>query len=354
MFKILAINPGATSTKIGYYEDDAEIFIQSLRHHNDQIQQFKRTIDQLDMRVNVVIEFLKERKISLENIDVFVARGGPFKPLKSGTYVINKKMIDDVLNGKVLADHVSNLGCLIAEKLSTRDTQKKFIVDPVSVDEFDDIARISGLNGIERKSLSHALNMKMIAKRWAKENGRDYFKSSLIVVHLGTGISVSAHKNGRMIDVNNANDEGPFSPQRTGTLPVTQLARMIISNKMDYEEIKKMLTVQGGVYSYFKNDNITELLKLRESGDKKVDLILSAMMYQVSKEIGAMSTVLYGKVDAILITGGIAFNKCLTDMIEERTGFIAPIFVFPGENEILALVLGALRVLKGEEEEMEY
>ncbi|MEJ5307875.1 MAG: butyrate kinase [candidate division WOR-3 bacterium] len=354
MFKILAINPGATSTKIGYYEDEKEIFTESLRHHNENIQKFKRTIDQLDMRVQVVREFLKQKNIKIEEIDVFVARGGPFKPLKSGTYSINKKMIEDVLSGNVLADHVSNLACLIAEKLAVNEKQKKFIVDPVSVDEFDDIARISGLEGIERKSLSHALNMKMIAKRWAKENQKDYFKSSLIVVHLGTGISVSAHKNGRMIDVNNANDEGPFSPQRTGTLPVTQLAKYIISKKMEYEDVKKMLTMQGGVYSYFKNDNITELVKLMNEGDKKVELILSAMMYQVSKEIGAMATVLYGKVDAILVTGGIAYNKCLTDIIVERTKFIAPVVIYPGEDEILALVMGALRVLKGEEKEMEY
>ncbi|MEO0234953.1 MAG: butyrate kinase [candidate division WOR-3 bacterium] len=354
MFKIVAINPGATSTKIGYYEDENEIFTESLRHHNEDIQKFKKTIDQLDMRVQVVKDFLKQKNIKLEEIDVFVARGGPFKPLKSGTYSINKKMIDDVLSGNVLADHVSNLACLIAEKLAVNTKQKKFIVDPVSVDEFDDIARISGLEGIERKSLSHALNMKMIAKRWAKENKKDYFKSSLIVVHLGTGISVSAHKNGRMIDVNNANDEGPFSPQRTGTLPVTQLSKLIISKKMEYEDVKKMLTMQGGVYSYFKNDNISELVKLMNEGDKKVELILSAMMYQVSKEIGAMATVLYGKVDAILVTGGIAYNKCLTDIIVERTKFIAPVIVYPGEDEILALVLGALRVLKGEEKEMEY
>ncbi|HAF07523.1 MAG: putative butyrate kinase [candidate division TA06 bacterium 32_111] len=354
MFKILAINPGATSTKIGYYEDDKEIFTESIRHHNEEIQKFKNTIDQLDMRVQTVKDFLKEKNIDLKDIDVFVARGGPFKPLKSGTYSINKKMIDDVLSGNVLADHVSNLACLIAEKLSVKADQKKFIVDPVSVDEFDDIARISGLEGIERKSLSHALNMKMIAKRWAKENKKDYFKSSLIVVHLGTGISVSAHKNGRMIDVNNANDEGPFSPQRTGTLPVTQLSKLITSKRMEYEEVKKMLTSRGGVYSYLNNDNITELVKLMEEGDEKVKLILSAMMYQVSKEIGAMATVLYGNVDCIIVTGGIAYNKCLTDIVVERTKFIAPVVIYPGEDEILALVLGALRVMKGEEKEMEY
>jgi len=353
MKRILAINPGATSTKVGLYEDDREIFSETVRHYKDEIQKFKKTIDQLEMRASLIEKFLADKNVSLDSIDIFVARGGPFKPMKSGTYAINKKMTDDVLNERVLADHVSNLACLIADRLA-RKNQPKYIVDPVSVDEFDDTARISGLKQIERKSLSHALNMKMVAKRWAKENNRDYNASSLIVVHLGTGISVSAHRNGRMIDVNNANDEGPFSPQRCGTLPATQLAKLASGGKHDYNELKRMLTVQGGLFSYMETDNVPEVIKMMESGDAKAKLILEAMMYQVSKEVGAMAAVLFGKVDGILVTGGIAHNKCLTDIIEERTSFISKIFLYPGEDEILALVSGVLRVLRNEEKEKEY
>ena len=353
MTKILAINPGATSTKVGLYENDIEIFSETVRHYKDDIQKFKKTIDQLEMRVSLIEKFLSEKNISLDSIDIFVARGGTFKSMKSGTYQISKKMIDDVLNERVLADHVSNLACLIADKLA-KNNQRKFIVDPVSVDEFDDVARISGLKQIERKSLSHALNMKMVAKKWAKENNTDYFKSSLIVVHLGTGISVSAHKDGRMIDVTNANDEGPFSPQRCGDLPATQLAKLASSGKFSYDDLKKMLTVQGGLYSYMDTDNVPEVINLMEQGDSKAKLILDAMMYQVSKGVGAMSTVLFGQVHAIIITGGIAYNKCLTDIIEKRTGFIAPIVIYPGEDEILALVRGVLRVINNVEEPLEY
>ena len=353
MTRILAINPGATSTKVGMYEDDREIFNETVRHYKDEIQKFAKTIDQLEMRASLIEKFLSEKNVSLDSIDIFVARGGPFKSMKSGTYAINSRMISDVLNEKVLADHVSNLACLIADKLAVKG-QPKYIVDPVSVDEFDEVARISGLKQIERKSLSHALNMKMVAKKWAKDNNVDYHKSSLIVVHLGTGISVSAHKNGRMIDVNNANDEGPFSPQRCGTLPATQLAKLASSGKYNYDELKKMLTSKGGLYSYMETDNVPEVIKQMEEGDDKAKLILEAMMYQVSKEIGAMATVLSGNVHAIIITGGIAYNKCLTDMIEQRVSFIGPIVIYPGEDEILGLVSGVLRVINKEENPMEY
>ncbi len=350
--KILAINPGATSTKIGLYEDNKEIFSETVRHYKDDIQKFDKTIDQLQMRVELIKKFLKEKNIDINNIDIFVARGGPFKPLKSGTYKINEKMINDVLNGNVLADHVSNLGCLIANELSNGKPQ--YIVDPVSVDEFEDIARISGLKEIERKSLSHALNMKMVAKNWSRETNNDYNKSSLIVVHLGTGISISAHKNGKMIDVNNANDEGPFSPQRTAGLPSTQLMKLCYSGKYTAKEMKDMLTKKGGLYSYMQTDAVPEVIEKMNNGDEYAKLVLEAMMYQVSKQIGAMATVLKGNVDIIIVTGGIAYNKVLIDMIEERCSFIAPIKVYPGEDEIYALVQGVLRVINKEEVALEY
>lgn len=349
--KIFAINPGATSTKIGLYEDDKEIFAETVRHYKDDIQKFKTTIDQLDMRVSLIKGFLKDKHITLDDIDVFVARGGPFKALKSGTYTIDSNMLSDVRNGKVLADHVSNLGCLIAHELASG--KPAYIVDPVSVDEFDDIARVSGLEGMERKSLSHALNMKMVAKKWAKEN-KPYNEANLIIVHLGTGISISAHCNGMMIDVNNANDEGPFSPQRTGGLPVTQLAKLCFSGKYQADEIKAILTKKGGLYSYFNTDSVPEIMEMMDKGDEKAKLILHAMMYQVSKQIGAMATVLEGKVDAVIVTGGIAYNEPLTDIIKERCSFISDIVIYPGEDELYALVQGALRVIDNEEQPMEY
>jgi len=351
--RIFAINPGATSTKVGLYEDGVKLFSETVRHYKEDIQKYSKTIDQLEMRTNLIKAFLDEKSISVDSIDIFVARGGPFKQMHSGTYEINEKMISDVKNGNVLADHVSNLACMIADKLGGKD-RKKYIVDPVSVDEFDEVARISGLKEIERKSLSHALNMKMIAKKWAKEHNRKYDDSNLILVHLGTGISVSAHCGGKMIDVNNANDEGPFSPQRTGGLPSTQLAKFSVSKGLTYDELKRKLTGQGGLYSYFETDNVPEIIEKSKSGDKYAELILNAMMYQVSKEIGAMAAVLKGKVDSIIVTGGIAYNKILTDIIEERTSFIADICIYPGEDEIEALVEGVMRILNNEEKVMEY
>ncbi len=350
--KIFAINPGATSTKIGLYDSNIEIFSETVRHYKDDIQKYPSTIDQLEMRVSLIKGFLAEKNIKLDEIDVFVARGGPFKALQSGTYAITKSMLDDVKNGNVLADHVSNLGCLIANELACG--KPAYIVDPVSVDEFNDIARVSGLDGIERKSLSHALNMKMVGKKWAKENNKPYTEASLIIVHLGTGISVSAHERGRMIDVNNANDEGPFSPQRTGGLPATQLMKMCYSGKFTADEMKVKLTRQGGLYSYFQTDSVPELMERMNNGDERAKLILNAMMYQVCKQIGAMAAVLKGKVDSILVTGGIAYNEPLTDIIIEHCAFISNISIYPGEDEIDALVQGALRVINNEEKVMEY
>lgn len=350
--KILAINPGATSTKMGLYDDDKEIFSQSIPHYKEDIHKFEKTSDQLDMRIELITSFLKEKEINIKDIDIFVARGGPFKSMESGTYMINEQMIKDVLNGNVLADHVSNLGCLIANQLG--GNRPKYIVDPVSVDEFEDVARISGLNLIERKSLSHALNMKMVAKRWAKTNHLDYNKINLIIAHLGTGISVSAHKKGKMVDINNANDEGPFSPQRAAGLPSTQLIKLCYSDKYSLQEMKTMLTKKGGMYSYLGTDSVPEAIEKMLAGDAHAKLILNAMMYQVSKYIGAMACVLNGKVDSIIITGGIAYNEVLNDMIKEKTEFIAPISIYPGEDEIYALVMGVLRILNNEEKVMDY
>lgn len=350
--KILAINPGATSTKMGLYDNENKVFEKSIEHYKDSIQKFSSTIEQMDMRTELIMDALKENSIDICEIDAFVARGGPFKPLRSGTYAISSKMTDDVISGSVLADHVSNLGCLIADKLA--GNKPKFIVDPVSVDEFDDISRVSGSKLIERKSLSHALNMKMVAKRWANEHNRNYNDADLIIAHLGTGISVSAHHKGRMIDVNNANDEGPFSPQRAGGLPSSQLMKLCFSGKYEASEMKGMLLKKGGMFSYIGTDSVPEAIERMKNGDSEAELVLKAMMYQVAKYIGSMAAALNGHVDCIIITGGIAYNEVLTDMIIKRVAFISDIVIYPGEDEILALVMGALRVLNNEEPIMEY
>lgn len=353
-FKILSINPGATSTKVALYEDKTPLIVENLRHSPEELKSYTKTLDQLDYRKSIVLKFLQRNNFKVTDLSAVVGRGGPFKPLASGTYRVNQRMLSDIRSGKVQADHVSNLGALIAKEL-TRDTDiPAFIVDPVSVDEFPPIARISGMPELERKSLSHALNIKMVARKAASELNKKYEELNLIIVHLGSGISVSSHLKGQMIDVNNANDGGPFSPQRCGNLPVTGLAKLCLSGKYTYEQMYDKITKKGGLLAYLGTDNVEEIEKRMDSGDEKAKLIYEAMAYQIAKEIGAMATTLCGHVDAIVLTGGIAHSKRLVKMIKERVEFISKILVFPGEDEMEALTLGALRILRGEEKEKEY
>ncbi len=353
-YLILVVNPGGGSTKVALFDDERVIFSENIRHSHDELKRFPNTLSQLDFRVSVIRKFLEDKEVELGKLSAVVGRGGPFKPLESGTYRVNETMINDIQSGRTQADHPSNLGALIANKIARPLNIPAFVVDPVSVDEFDPVARLSGLKELPRISLSHALNIKMIAKRFAKEIKRRYDELNLIVVHLGTGISVTAHRKGRMIDVNNANDEGPFSPQRTGTLPLTGLIKLCYSGRFTEEEILKYVHTQGGLLSYTGTDNVLELQTRAQNGDNEALFYLSAMAYQISKEIGAMAAVLEGKVDAILITGGIAHSTLVVKEIKRRVEFIAPVEVYPGEDEMLGLALGALRVLKGEENPKEY
>ncbi len=353
-YKILSINPGATSTKVALYEDTKPIKIEVIRHSSDDLSAFKQTLDQLDLRRELILEFLERNKVEVTDLSAVVGRGGPFKPLESGTYLVNEKMLSDIKTGNVQADHPSNLGALIAFEL-TKDTNiPAFIVDPVSVDEFPEVARISGLPELSRKSLSHALNIKMVARKAASKLGKKYEELNLIIVHLGSGISVSAHLKGRMIDVNNANDMGPFSPQRTGALPVTGLAKLCFSGKYTYPQMYDLLTKKGGLLAHLGTDNVEEVERRIDEGDQKAKLIYEAMVYQIAKEIGAMATTLDGKVDAIVLTGGIANSQRLVNLITNKVKFIAKVLVFPGEDEMEALTLGALRVLSGEENPKKY
>ena len=353
-YKILSINPGATSTKVALYEDKNPLIVEVLRHSADELKDYPKTLDQLDYRKNIVLEFLKRNNLNIMNLSAVVGRGGAFKPLSSGTYRVNQKMLSDIRAGNVQADHVSNLGALIAYELIRETDIPAFIVDPVSVDEFPPIARISGMPELERKSLSHALNIKMVARKAAFELRKRYEELNLIIVHLGSGISVSSHLKGQMIDVNNANDGGPFSPQRCGSLPVTGLAKLCFSGKYTYTEIYDKITKKGGLLAYLGTDNVEEIEKMIDSGDQKAKLIYEAIVYQIAKEIGAMATTLSGKVDAIVLTGGIANSERLINMIKQRVDFLSKVLVFPGEDEMEALTLGALRVLTGEEKEKEY
>ena len=352
--KILSINPGATSTKVALYENDKPLLVESIRHSQEDLGHFQKTIDQLEYRKNLILDFLKRNHIKIQDLSALVGRGGAFKPLVSGTYRISEKMLEDVRQGNVGADHVSNLGCMIAYELTKSTDVPAFIVDPVSVDEFPPVARISGLPEIERKSLSHALNIKMVARKAASHLGKKYEELNLIIVHLGSGISVSSHLKGKMIDVNNANDGGPFSPQRAGGVPATGLAKLCLSSNYTYPQIYEKLTKKGGLMAYLGTDDIAEVEKRIDQGDEKAKLIYEAMVYQIAKEIGAMATTLDGKVDSIVLTGGMAHSERLVNMIKKKVSFLARLLIFPGEDEMEALTLGALRVLNKEEEIKEY
>lgn len=355
MHKIVAINPGATSTKISYYENDKEIFVEKIEHSVDELKQFDQTWDQYEFRGSVIADVLEKKNVNIKELSAVVGRGGPFKPLVSGTYLVDDDMMNDVREGRVQADHISNLGCLMANEIAKKAGCKAFIVDPVSVDEFIPEARVSGIPDIKRQSLAHALNIKMVAKKYARKVGRKYEDMNLVIAHLGGGITISSHRKGQMIDVNNANDEGPFSPQRAGTLPITQLAKLCFSGKYkDYNDIKKRLIKEGGLHAYLGIEDLREVERLMEEGNEDAKLYANAMAYQIGKYIGAYAAVLSGKVDAILITGGIAYNERMMNDIKNMVAWIAPVELFPGEDEMEGLSLGVLRVLNGEEEVKKY
>nr|WP_300002882.1 butyrate kinase [Tissierella sp.] len=354
MKRILAINPGSTSTKIGVYEDETLLFEESLRHDREDLERFDNIFDQYDFRKDVILQSLKDHKVNLKGIDAVVGRGGLLRPIEGGTYIVNEQMIEDLRSG-ISGEHASNLGGILACELSIECEGDAFIVDPVVVDELDDIARISGLELIERKSIFHALNQKAEARRYAHENKRNYHELNLIVAHLGGGISVGAHKKGRVIDVANALDgEGPFSPERTGGLPVGEIVDLCFSGDYSRKEIDKMIVGKGGMVSYLATSDAREVVERIEAGDAHAEIIYQAMAYQVAKEIGSLSAVLKGEIDAIILTGGIAYDELFTSYIRERIEFLAEVVVFPGEDELKALSEGALRVLKGEEVAKEY
>ncbi len=357
-YKILVINPGSTSTAVAVYEGDKEIFSETIRHSTDELKKFSKIIEQYSFRETLIIRLLEKKKVSLSEFDAIVGRGGVLSPLQSGTYKINQLMLDE-LRERPRVEHASNLGAKIAFDLAQKIKTPSFIVDPVAVDELEPIARISGMPEIQRESLSHALSVKAAAKRAAIETGKRYEELNLIVVHLGGGITVSAHCNGKMIDVNNASGEGPFSTERTGSLPVQALVNLCYSGMYTLAEMHKKIMGNGGIVAYMGTNNILEVEEKIFKGDQKTELIYQAMAYQVAKSIGEMATVLKGRVFRIVITGNGAGNKgalgnTFVDWIKERVEFIAPIIVYPGSEEMKALAWGAIRVLSGEEKARDY
>ena len=352
---LLAINPGSTSTKIAVFRNTKEIFLKNIKHSCDEIEKFERITDQYEFRKNIILKELIDADIDVKSIHIVVGRGGLVKPIKSGVYEVNEALINDLKVG-VLGQHASNLGGLIASDIANSiPNARAFIADPVVVDELEEIARVSGHPEFERISIFHALNQKAIARQHARAVAQTYEALNLIVAHLGGGISVGAHCKGRVIDVNQALDgDGPFSPERTGGLPVGALVKMCFSGKYTEKQIKKMITGKGGLVAYLGTNDAYEVEKRALGGDEKAKLIYDAMAYQVAKEIGAMSTVLKGNVDAILLTGGIAYGKPFVENVTERIRHISPVYVYPGEDEMRALAMNGLMVMKGETEALVY
>lgn len=348
-YLILVINPGSTSTKISLFSDEECIASENLSHSVEEIKKFSTIYDQKDMRTEVIMNWLEGLNYKVSDLSAVVGRGGLLRPMPGGTYKVTDMMLEDLKIG-YQGEHASNLGGIIANNIAKQANIPACIVDPVSVDEFEDVARISGLPDLPRISLLHALNIKAVSRKVSKEMNLKFEESSFIVAHIGGGITVAPVKNGKLIDSVSANDEASFSPERTGGLPVGDLIKMAYSGKFTYSELKKKtIGGQGGLTAYLGTNDGREVNRRIDAGDKKAEFILEAMAYQLSKDIVSMSTVLKGKVDAIVLTGGMAYNKKLTDWITNRVGFVAPVKLSPGEEEMKALMQGSLRVLRGEE-----
>jgi butyrate kinase len=354
-FQILVINPGSTSTKLALFSNESAVFTETLHHTNAELAPFANSpmLAQLEFRLEKILGSLRAHEVDAQRLDAVVGRGGLLKPLASGTYLVNDRMLNDLRRAE-RGEHASNLGAFIAHKLAASAKCPAFIVDPVSVDEWPPVARLSGLAGLDRECLSHALNTKAIAKRFAREHGQEYSNLRLVVAHLGSGISISAHENGKMIDVTNSREEGAFSTERAGTLPVMKLVELCFSGKFTRQEIEAKIFREGGIFSYLGTKDLKEVLRRKHAGDETARLVFTAMIYQISKEVGAMATVLSGMVDAILLTGGMMHAHEVEDALKKRLVWIAPVFSYPGEDEMRALAEGALRVLHGEEKAQDY
>lgn len=354
-FKILVINPGSTSTKVAVTINTKLVFLKNIKHSLNEISKFKKIADQYEFRKKIILKELEDADITISKLNAVIGRGGLLKPIEGGVYVVNDAMIKDIYNP--MGEHVSNLGGIIAKEIAKLigPDIPAFIADPTCMDEMDDIARISGIPEIPRLSFLHALNQKATARRFAKEKGKHYDEMNLIVCHMGGGITVGAHRNGRIVDTNNGlNGDGPFSPERAGGIPSGQLVELCFSEKYSKPEIMHKLKGGGGMIAYLGTNNMMEIETRVETGDTKAELVFEAMAYQTAKLIGAMSTVLKGKVDGIILTGGIAFSEKFVSLISERVNYLGEITVYPGEDEMMSLAMNCFMVLKGEMKAKEY
>lgn len=355
LIRILAINPGSTSTKIAVFQNEEPIFIKNLKHDVKELEQYEKITDQFQFRKRIIVNELNAADVPEEHVKAVVGRGGLVKPIESGVYEVNEAMKHDLRNSP-MGEHASNLGGLIADDLANSIPHcKAYITNPVVVDELEDIARISGHPLFQRRSIFHALNQKAVAREHAKQIMRKYEELNLIVVHLGGGITVGAHRQGRVIDVNQGLDgEGPFSPERSGTLPVGDLVKLCFSGKYTQKEIRQMIKGKGGMVAYLGTNDAYDVEQRVAAGDKEAELVYGAMAYQVSKAVGEMAAVLKGEVNGILITGGIAHDKWFVNQVIERVHRFGPVHVYPGEDEMRALAFNVLRVIKGQMQAKEY
>ncbi|MBP3909937.1 MAG: butyrate kinase [Niameybacter sp.] len=347
-YNILTINPGSTSTKIALFKDNELEFEQVLRHPAEELNQFSKLIDQYEYRKEKIINFLEEKNITLKDLDAISCRGGLIGPIPSGTYTINDSLFTRLSTDVV---HASNLAGIIGYNLSKELGIPSYITDPVTVDEMAPIAKVTGIPGIERKSKFHALNQKAIARRAAKQLNRKYDESNFIIIHIGGGISIGAHEKGKVIDVNNVIDgDGPMAPTRAGSIPVEAVIDLCFSGKYTRTELKEYVSQRAGLTDYLGTSDVRDVQEMMEQGNEQAKMLYEAMAYQICKNVGAMATVLKGKIDAIVVTGGVAYSKQFIRLLKERIDFLGEVIVIPGEEEMLALAEGALRVLTGEEE----
>ncbi|WP_439846492.1 butyrate kinase [Bacillus subtilis] len=352
--RILTINPGSTSTKIGVFHNERSIFEKTLRHNIEELQRFDRIIDQYEFRKNHILATLHEQGINISKFDAVCARGGLLRPIEGGTYVVNDEMIEDLKSGYA-GQHASNLGGIIAREIADGLNIPSYIVDPVVVDEMSVLAKVSGMPEIERKSIFHALNQKAVARKAAASLGKRYENMKMIITHMGGGITIGVHDRGRVVDVNNGlHGEGPFSPERAGTVPAGDLVDLCFSGEYTKEEIMKKLVGTGGLLGYLGTNDAVKVEQMIQGGDEKARFIYDAMAYQVAKEIGAASAALKGEVEAIVLTGGLAYGKSFVSAIRSYIDWISDVLVYPGENELQSLAQGALRVLLGEEQSKQY
>ncbi|MGM0602615.1 MAG: butyrate kinase [Bacillota bacterium] len=353
-YKILVINPGSTSTKLAVFENKKKLIEENISHSHEEMEKFPTIGDQTKMRYSHIMEFLREHNIDINSLSAAVGRGGLLKPLPGGTYNINQKMLETVKSQKY-GKHASNLGALLAKKIADTVDIRSFIVDPVVVDEMSETAKITGMPELRNRSIFHALNQREVARNHAEKHGKKYKDMHLIVAHLGGGISVGIHIDGKIVDVNNAlGGLGPMSPNRAGSLPAVDLLNLMKKENYSFEEMEKKIVGNGGLKAHLGTSDLIKVEEMIKNGNKEAELVLSAMSYQIIKEIASLAAVNAGEIDAIILTGGMAHSKSLTGKIIKKIEFIAPVYLYPGEKEMEALAAGGYRVLTGEEKAKDY